>query len=240
MIWGILWRVSKIEYVGAGALDSPVHDRTGQIYCQYRDVVGAVLYKSKFIRLTKNSKGGNEMGKIVVLFLFLVLLIIIWYISVSNSIKVAALKVDESESGIDVALTKRYDVLTKMLDTVKGYQKYEQSVLSELVELRTGMSMAEKKAANDTMDKVSRDISVLAEGYPELKANTNFIELQRAIVDVEEHLQAARRLYNSNVNAYNAKLVVFPSSIVAKNMGAVKRELFEADEIKKQDVKMQF
>lgn len=180
------------------------------------------------------------MVKIVGFILFLVLLVIIWYIGVSNSIKVAALKVDESESGIDVALTKRYDVLTKMLDTVKGYQKHEQSVLSELVKLRTGMSMTEKKAANDAMDKVSKDISVLAEGYPELKANTNFVELQKAIVDVEEHLQAARRLYNSNVNAYNTKLVVFPSSIVANKMGAVKRELFEADEIKRQDVKMQF
>jgi len=180
------------------------------------------------------------MEKIVELILFLVLLIIIWYVGVSNSIKTAALKVDESESGIDVALTKRYDVLTKMLDTVKGYQKYEQSVLSELVKLRTGMSMTERKAANDAMDKISKDISVLAEGYPELKANTNFVELQKAIVDVEEHLQAARRLYNSNVNAYNTKLVVFPSSIVANKMGAVKRELFEADEIKRQDVKMQF
>lgn len=180
------------------------------------------------------------MEKIVGFILLLVVLMIIWYIGVSNSIKVAALKVDESESGIDVALTKRYDVLTKMLDTVKGYQKHEQSVLSELVELRTGMSMTEKKAANDVMDKVSKDISVLAEGYPELKANTNFVELQKAIIDVEEHLQAARRLYNSNVNAYNTKLVVFPSNIVANNMGAVKRELFEADEIKRQDVKMQF
>lgn len=180
------------------------------------------------------------MGKIVGVILFFVVLIIVWYIGVSNSIKVAALKVDESESGIDVALTKRYDVLTKMLDAVKGYQKHERSVLSELVALRTGMSMTEKKAANAAMDKVSRDISVLAEGYPQLKANTNFVELQKAIVDVEEHLQAARRLYNSNVNAYNTKLVVFPTSIVAKNMGAVKRELFEADEQKRQDVKMQF
>lgn len=180
------------------------------------------------------------MEKIVGIILFFVILIIIWYIGVSNSIKVAALKVDESESGIDVALTKRYDVLTKMLDAVKGYQKHERSVLSELVALRAGMSMTEKKAANAAMDKVSRDISVFAEGYPQLKANTNFVELQKAIVDVEEHLQAARRLYNSNVNAYNTKLVVFPTSIVAKNMGAVKRELFEADEQKRQDVKMQF
>lgn len=180
------------------------------------------------------------MDKIILLILFPVALIIIWYISVSNGIKVAALKVDESESGIDVALTKRYDVLTKMLDTVKGYRKYELSAISEIIELRNGMSMTEKKTVNDSMDKASRDIRVLAEAYPELKASANFLDLQKAIVDVEEHLQAARRLYNSNVNAYNKKLVVFPSSIVANKMGAVKRELFEVEEIKRQDVKMQF
>lgn len=75
----------------------------------------------------------------------------------SNSIKVTALKLDESESGIDVALTKRYDVLTKMLDAVKGYQKYEQYVLTEIVKLRSGMSIAEKELVNNTLDKVSKD-----------------------------------------------------------------------------------
>ena len=178
--------------------------------------------------------------ELVIGLVVVVLVIVFWYIAVSNSIKVADLKVQEGESGIDVALTKRYDVLTKMVDTVKGYQKHEMAVLSEVVRLRSGMSMAEKNQANKAMDKVSGEISILAENYPELRSNTNFVELQKAIVDVEEHLQAARRLYNSNVNAYNQKIVVFPNSIVAGNMGAVQKEYFEADEIRRQDVKMNF
>ena len=93
---------------------------------------------------------------------------------------------------------------------------------------------------NAAMDKIAGDIRVLAENYPQLKADNTFVQLQKAIVDVEEHLQAARRLYNSNVNRYNSKIVVFPNSIVANGMGAVKRELFVAEEYKRQDVKMQF
>lgn len=125
-----------------------------------------------------------------------------------------------------------------MLDAVKSYQKYEQSVLSELVEIRTGMSMVEKRDVNNVMDKVTKDINILAENYPELKANTNFMELQRSIFDTEEHLQAARRLYNSNVNAYNTKIAIFPCCIVADIMRVKKRELFEADEVKRQDIKI--
>lgn len=176
------------------------------------------------------------LAVIVVILIFLV----IWYITIANGIKVAALKVEEGESGIDVALTKRYDVLTKMLDTVKGYQQHEKAVLTEIVKLRSGMTMTEKNDANRAMDALTKDINILAENYPELRSNTNFIELQKAIVDVEEHLQAARRLYNANVNAYNRKIVVFPNSIVANNMHAEKKEFFEAEEMKRQDVKMSF
>ena len=76
---------------------------------------------------------------------------------------------EEAESGIDVALTKRYDVLTKMLDVVKGYQAHEKTVLTELVKLRSGMTMAEKNAANQKMEQLTKDINILAENYPELK-----------------------------------------------------------------------
>lgn len=176
----------------------------------------------------------------LIVIVVLLVVLAVWYIAVANSIKIAGLKVEEGESGIDVALTKRYDVLTKMLDTVKGYQQHEKTVLTEIVKLRSGMTMAEKNNANRAMDALSKDINILAENYPELRSNTNFVELQKAIVDVEEHLQAARRLYNANVNAYNRKIVVFPNSIVANNMHAEKKEFFEAEEMKRQDVKMQF
>lgn len=170
----------------------------------------------------------------------IVIIFVIWYIGVMNKIKTLALKVREGESGIDVALTKRYDTLTKMLDVVKGYKEHEQSILTKLVELRSGMTMSEKSIASKNMDDVTKEIKILAESYPELKSSNNFISLQNAIADVEEHLQAARRLYNANVNAYNQKIVVFPSSIVAANMKAVEKPYFEAESEKRQDVSMKF
>ncbi len=165
---------------------------------------------------------------------------VIWWIATSNGIKVSGLKVKEAESGIDVALTKRYDVLTKMVDIVKGYKEYEASTMIELVKLRSGMSMREMSNANKNMDDVRRSINVIAENYPQLRSSENFVELERAVVDVEEHLQAARRLYNANVTHYNTKIITFPSSIVAGSMGAVEKEFFEAEDMKRSDVKMNF
>ncbi|MBO5387010.1 MAG: LemA family protein [Lachnospiraceae bacterium] len=176
----------------------------------------------------------------VYVILGIVVVLVLWYIGTSNSIKTLDLKVQEGNSSIEVALEKRYDVLTKMLDVVKGYQKHEKEVLSEVISLRRGMSMNEMNQANRTMDAAFGKISLLAEAYPELKSSNNFVQLQAAIMDVEEHLQAARRLYNSNVNAYNAKIVVFPNSIVAGAMGAVQKPFFEASEGKRADVKMSF
>ncbi len=177
-----------------------------------------------------------------ILFLIIVVFVIgvIWWIATSNGIKVSGLKVKEAESGIDVALTKRYDVLTKMVDIVKGYKEYEASTMIELVKLRSGMSMREMSNANKNMDDVRRSINVIAENYPQLRSSENFVELERAVVDVEEHLQAARRLYNANVTHYNTKIITFPSSIVAGSMGAVEKEFFEAEDMKRSDVKMNF
>ena len=178
-----------------------------------------------------------------VLVVILVLVLIVggffgWYVSASNNIKRAEIKVAEALSGIDVALTKRYDVLTKMLDIVKNYQTYERETLMQIINLRAGMSMQERNEASRNMDKVSSDIRVLAENYPELRSSQNFAELQKSVIDVEEHLQAARRLYNANVTAFNNLIVAFPSSIVASNLGKVQKAFFEADATKRQDVKM--
>lgn len=162
------------------------------------------------------------------------------YISISNGLKTASLKVDEAESGIDVALTKRFDVLTKMLDVVKEYKNYEKETILETVKLRKGMSMQEKKVAENEMNKLFSDIKLVAEAYPQLQAAETFRQLQVAIMDTEEHLQAARRAYNSNVTIFNTKVVTFPSSIVAGNMGLSKRDYFEAETSKRQDVEMKF
>ena len=169
-----------------------------------------------------------------------VLVVLIWGICISNKFNKLNVKIDEAESGIDVALEKRYDVLTKMIDTVKGYAKHEKETLLEVIAFRKGMTMEEKNKAYAQMDEALGKINVLVENYPDLKASQNFLKLQASITDVEEHLQAARRLYNANVSALNQAIVVFPGSIIAKFKGTTKREFFKAESYKKNDIKIEF
>lgn len=177
---------------------------------------------------------------IIIAVVVLIVIIVLWYILTMNSLRKASLKVDEANAGIDVALTKRYDVLTKQLDVVKGYASYESKTLYESIRLRKGMSFNEKKEMASKMDEVANQFRIVAEAYPDLKAGQNYLALQDSITDVEEHLQAARRLYNANVTAYNTKIAMFPSSIVAGMCAMTKKELFEAESYKRQDVKMEF
>ena len=174
----------------------------------------------------------------LVIVLILIAVVVISIIVMSNNLNKALVKIDEASSGIDVALTKRYDVLTKMIETVKGYAKHEKEVLFDVVKIRKGMTIEEKNEANKQMDEALSKINVLAENYPDLKASENFKTLQDSITDVEEHLQAARRLYNANISAYNQMIVTFPISIIAGTKGLTKREFFVAEEHKKQDVEI--
>lgn len=177
---------------------------------------------------------------LVMIIIAVVVVIGIWYIATMNGIRALNLKVDEADSGIDVALTKRYDVLTKQLEVVKAYASHESRTLFETIRMRSGMSIPEKAEAADKMDQVAQQFKLTAEAYPELRSNANYVRLQDAISDVEEHLQAARRLYNANVTAFNTKIVMFPTSIVANMMGMQNRQLFKAEESKRQDVEMKF
>lgn len=175
---------------------------------------------------------------VIIGIIVVIAIIVIWIISASNRLNRAIVKIDEASSGIDVALTKRYDTLTKMIDVVKGYAKHEKETLFEVINLRKDMTMEEKSKANAKMDENFQKIQVIAEAYPELKSSENYNTLQKSIADVEEHLQAARRLYNANVSSYNQMLVSFPTSIIANNKGLTKKDFFEADTTKKEDVKI--
>lgn len=176
----------------------------------------------------------------LVIVLIIIAVVVISIIVMSNNLNKALVKIDEADSGIDVALTKRYDVLTKMIETVKGYAKHEKEILFDVVKIRKGMTIEEKNEANKQMDETLSKINVLAENYPDLKASENFKTLQDSITDVEEHLQAARRLYNANISSYNQMIVTFPISIIAGTKGLSKREFFVAEEHKKQDVEIKF
>ena len=179
------------------------------------------------------------MTAIIIIVVAIVLICLIAFISISNNLNRYQVKIDEANSGIDVALTKRYDVLTKMIEVVKGYAKHEKETLFEVINLRKEMSLGEKAAENAKMDKNMEKINVLAESYPELKSSENYNTLQKTIVDVEEHLQASRRMYNANVSKFNQALVTFPSSMIASMKGLTKKDFFEAEETKREDVKIE-
>ena len=189
-----------------------------------------------------NQIGGGTIAIIIIV--ALVLIIALWYIGTMNKLRQLELKVQEAESGIDVALTKRFDMLTKMLDTTKGYAKHEAETLEKVVKWRSGIpenaTLKEKAEFQEQMDRVAQGINVVVEKYPDLKANTVFLELQASIRNAEEHLQAARRLYNANVTTINHIIVTFPQSIVANAINMAKKPYFEAEDRKREDVEMNF
>ena len=185
-------------------------------------------------------------GLLVVLLVVVGLVVVVglWYIGTMNRLRQLEVKVNEAESGIDVALTKRFDVLTKLVGAVKGYAKHEAETFENVTKWRAGLpknlSLQEKQEFMGKMDAVQSGINVQVEAYPELKAEKSFLNLQRNITDVEEHLQAARRLYNSNVSIINSSIVTFPTSFVANAIHMTKKEFFEAEISKRQDVEISF
>ena len=186
--------------------------------------------------------GGSTPLIVGIIVGILLLIVVSWCISTSNKFKRMQIKSDEALSGIDVALTKRFDLLTKAIATAKGYAKHEQETLEKIVAMRNpgrNSSLEEKQAfANQTTEAI-KTLNIVAEQYPTLKADTQFTAIQNHIADIEEQLQAARRLYNANVSAYNQAIIVFPASLVAGSK-FTKRDFFEAEDAKREDVKIEF
>ena len=150
-------------------------------------------------------------------------------------------KVKERQSHIDVLLNQRFDLIPNIVETVKGYAKHEKGTLEELVNLRSsynnkGFSIEETEEA----DKKFNNIMMLAESYPDLKANTQFLSLQNSLNDIENKLNYARTSYNDAVTSYNNLVESVPSNVVAKMFSFEKKELFKIDEEKKANVKVNF
>ena len=174
----------------------------------------------------------------LIVILVAVLAIVVWCIRTVNDFKRKEIRVQEGLSGVEVALTKRYDMLTKMLDAAKGYMKHENELFEKVIELRRGMSISEMNDAQQQIDSLSGKFFAVAEGYPELRSSDVFVELQRGIRDAEEHLQAARRLYNTSVSSYNTAIAMFPAKLLAGSRQP--QEFFATDASKREDVKMSF
>lgn len=153
-------------------------------------------------------------------------------------------RVDEAWSDISVQLKRRYDLIPNLVSTVKGYAAHEKEVFEKVTEARTramGAGTAGDKAqAENMLSGALKSLFAVAEAYPDLKANQNFLELQRELTDTEDKIQAARRFYNGNVRDLNIKIEVFPSNLIAGMLNFTKREFFGIDEGEKEPVKVEF
>ena len=176
------------------------------------------------------------MEKIVLIILLILAFLIISIIRKYNKIIKFQNKVKSSESGIDVYLNQRFDLIPNLVECVKGYVKYEKNLLENVVEQRTSYSQNKNlKKASELNNNLNKIVAV-AENYPELKANEQFLNLQNNLVKIESQLQAARRIYNIDVQRYNSLIQTVPNNIVASIFGFKEADFFQIEEYKKENI----
>ena len=171
-----------------------------------------------------------------------------WLVVVYNGLIKLKNRVKEAWSDIDVQLKRRYDLIPNLIETVKGYAKHESETFEKVVEARSnamsaqeGGNAQEQAAAENMLSSTLKSIFALSEAYPDLKANQNFLELQRELADTEDKIQASRRFYNGNVRDFNIKIEVFPTNLIAGMLSFKKFDFFEVgDEKEKENIKVEF
>ncbi|KKT42562.1 MAG: hypothetical protein UW28_C0001G0027 [Parcubacteria group bacterium GW2011_GWA2_44_13] len=178
----------------------------------------------------------NNMNTLYIL-LAIVGLFIFWVIFAYNRLVTLAYRAKEALSDIDVQLKRRYDLIPNLVETVKGYAKHESQAFENVTKARaaaisggTNASLHDKAVNENMLSGALKSLFAVAEAYPELKANTNFMELQRELSDTENKIQASRRFYNSNVMELNSKIDMFPTNIIAGMFNFKKEEFFDLDE----------
>ena len=173
------------------------------------------------------------MTVLIIVIVGLVLLVGLIYILIRNSIIGSRNRVDESWSGIDVQLKRRHDLVPNLVEAVKGYAQHEQRTFENVTKARAAamgaQGPAEASQAEGMLTQALTGLRVVAEQYPELRATENFQQLSRNLSELEDEIQASRRIYNSNVQSYNTKIQIFPNSVVANSGGFTAREFFEIE-----------
>ena len=164
--------------------------------------------------------------------------ILLWMMIVYNSLVKGRERVKQASSGIDVYLKQRFDLIPNIVETVKGYVKHEATVLEQITMLRSEYDNREQgnMKQNQELNERFTNLLGLVEAYPELKANEQFLNLQKVLTKVESQLQAARRIYNMEVTEYNTNRLKFPNNIIAGVFSFGEATLFEATEVERQTV----
>jgi len=169
---------------------------------------------------------------------------LLWAVTIYNGLIRLKNRVDEAWSDIDVQLKRRYDLIPNLVNTVKGYAAHEKEVFEKVTEARSramsANSTEDKAQAENMLSNTLKSLFAVAESYPDLKANQNFLELQRELTDTEDKIQAARRFYNGNVRDFNIKIEIFPNNLFAGILNFTKRQFFEAAGAEKEAVIVKF
>lgn len=172
------------------------------------------------------------MGGLIIIAILLIIILVLY-----NNLVKSRNKVKQAESGIDVYLTQRFDLIPNLVECVKAYSKHEESIFTEIANLRSAYMGQHKNLENgaNLNNKMNRLIAV-AENYPELKASEQYLNLQRNLTKIESQLQAARRIYNMEVTNYNDKICTIPSNLVAILFGFKEAKLFEIEDYKRENI----
>jgi LemA protein len=174
------------------------------------------------------------MTIVIIVVVALIVLAVLAYIGIRNGMIGSRNRVDEAWSGIDVQLKRRHDLVPNLVETVKGYATHEREVFEKATKARaeamSARGVGETAQAEQKLTGALTDLRAVAENYPQLRATENFQQLTRQLSELEDEIQASRRIYNSNVQAYNTKIQVFPNSIIANQGGFQPREFFEIEE----------
>ena len=161
----------------------------------------------------------------------IVVLLFLWIVGTYNGLVRLKNRTKEAWADIDVQLKRRYDLIPNLVEIVKGYAAHEKEVFEKVTEARSNAmkaeTMKEKAQAENILSDTLKTLFAVSEAYPDLKASTNFLELQRELTDTEDKVQAARRFYNGNVRDLNIKIESFPVNLIASTFGFQKMELFE-------------
>jgi len=169
---------------------------------------------------------------------------IVYLWSLYNSLVSLKTQIEEAWSQIDIQLKRRTDLIPNLVSTVKGYAKHEKSVFSEVTKARSALmgakSLDKKAQANDMMTAALGHLFAVAEAYPQLKANENFVQLQKELSDTEDKIAYSRQYYNSVVNDYNIKIRTFPNTLFNETLGFHEKKFFETTEAERKNVKVDF
>ncbi len=168
----------------------------------------------------------------------------VYFISIYNSLVVLKARIKEAFSGIDVQLKRRADLIPNLVETVKGYASHEKEIFENVTKARSALMSAtgveDKAMANNMLSGALKSLFAVAEAYPDLKASTNFQDLQKQVGDTEDKIAYSRQFYNGNVLQYNTKVQVFPSNIVANMFGFAAEQYFAATEEERKNVQIKF